>query len=293
MKLSLWQNLPNRKRILFLSLYVAGTTVLFLFLLFPGEAVRKFVEENSRRLYPELDIKVQSAGLSPFLWVVLKDIDFSCRGDAMARVDTLKVRPSISNIWGRRAAVFSSRIFGGVVRGRVEQGGSQDSPAVEARLFGVKVEELSLKDYLPTYTFTGELTGSLQWGRGADRSQGQADLVIKNGSIVLTEPAFGLERLDFDMLEASLSLESGRVVIMRFEVKGPQVAGVFTGDIMLRHPYENSVLKIKGAITPQASLIEQLGETFPVELFIKKTPGDDGFPVTVSGTIAAPRFSMR
>lgn len=301
MRLGFWENPPDRKKALFLMLYIAGITILFLFLRFPGEAVRGFVEENSRRLSPELAVAVQDAGLSPLLWVVLKDVTFSYQGDVVARADKFKARPSISNLWGRRAGVFSSRIFGGVVRGRLAKGGTQggskagpkDGLALEARFSGIRMDELPLKDYLPDYTLAGKLAGSLLWGSVDAKSPGQADLVVEEGGIVFTEPVFGLDRIDFDRLEASLTLSAGRVVIEKFEVKGPQVAGTLSGEIMLRHPYENSVLKIKGAVTPQAALIAKLGETIPVDMFIKKTPGADGFPVTISGTIAAPRFSMK
>lgn len=291
MRLRFWQNISDRGK--FLALYIVGATIFFLFVLFPGEAVRDFVEENSHRFYPEMRINVQDAGLSPLLWVVLKGVAFNYQGNTVARADYVKVRPALSTLWGRRGGAFSSRIFDGSVRGRLTRGKQKEGLVMEARLSKIDVASLPLKDCLSDYAFAGVLAGACQLETGQGRVLGQANLTIDKGNIAFAKPAFGLESLEVGAIEATLSLEAGKVILSRCEVKGPQVAGSFSGDIMLRQPYAKSVLKIKGFITPQAALIAKLGESFPVELFLKKTPGDKGFPVVISGTIDAPRFSMK
>lgn len=284
-------NWSDKRKILLYVLYIAGITTLFVFIRFPGDAVRKFVENNVQRLHPDVSMTVQSAGLSPLLKIRLKDCTLYYQGNVLAQAATLDVWPSLLSILGRPAVSFKARLFDGVVRGRLKR--EKDGTAyLTVRFKRLKMDKMGLENYFSRYLPAGIGQGEVSLDIGSDNIKGELIVLVENGDMAFKSPIFGLNNLELGTVDVTITMDDEKVIIERFEVNGPQVSASLTGDIRVRSPYTDSVVAISGFLTPQSSLIAQLSKTFPVETLLKKPPDKNGFPVKISGTIGAPNYSM-
>jgi type II secretion system protein N len=283
--------LSGKKKIFLYAFYIVGVTMVFIFIRFPGEAVRDFVENNVQRLHPDVSLAVDAAGLSPLFKIRLKNCTLYYQGTPAVQARTLDVRPSLLSLLGIPACSFKARLFDGVMQGHFKRD-KDGTVHLDTRFKDLKAEKMGLERYFTRYLPSGTCRGDAAVDIEANNIRGKLAVVLENGEMTFQSPVFGLNGLDLGTMDVVMAMDGKKVTIERFDVNGPQVTGSFTGDIRLQIPYANSAVTINGFITPQSSLIAKLGEAFPMEMLLAKTPGKNGFPVTVAGTLAQPAYSM-
>ncbi len=283
----------NRRKIFFYGCYVLGAALFFIFVRFPGDTIRDWVEENSQQLYPGVELKIaEPARLGPLLGIIFTDCAFSYQDHEVLSVNNLKIRFSVWSLLGDPAVSFRMGLSEGIVRGRYKRT-KEGTVGVEAEFFDLRLGMIRLPDHLSGYSLAGTGAGDFTLELEAGHMAGRLALGLKEGRVGLAASVFGLKEVDFDTVEAVLIVETGKVRLERLQITGRQVTGEFSGNIIVREPYSDTVLNISGFVTPRSSLIKKMGEDFPVELFIKNTTEKKGLPVRITGTAAQPEFSMQ
>ena len=147
---------------------------------------------------------------------------------------------------------------------------------------------------MTNYTISGVLNGTVAVNGGQhSESTARAILDVSQCTVNLLSPLFSLDKLVFSRIEAELTMNSGRVLINKCDLRGEELDGRISGTLHLQDPYEKSSLNLSGVLRPHAELIARIKQTIPVDLFSGKNIQRAGLPFTVHGTIENPGFSLR
>ena len=124
---------------------------------------------------------------------------------------------------------------------------------------------------------TGLLEGNLKVDAKGRNTQADSDLILTDISVALANPLLGIETINFDKIEADLTNTVRRIEIKACTMKGQDLDGEFTGNILVRRPFEKSILNLNGFLNPQAAFIKKAGSDLPLDMLMKNAPGEKGF----------------
>jgi type II secretion system protein N len=280
-------------------LYIAFTAVMavvFLYLLFPADSLRAYIQAQIEKNAP--DVAVEIGQVSATFPPGLKLANILCEYQELTLVtaNQATVRPALLKLLGSEKVVnFNVDTSGGRIDGRgAMQVGKQSAVSVEAEIDRLALQEIAALRAIPDYIITGLLSGKVTYRATQGRSgNGEADLVATDARLELVNPMFGLESLNFTSVEAQLNLSPRRLQLRRCNLKGNEVDGEISGSVMLRTPMDQSRLNLSGVLRPHAEFMAKLQTTLPVALLGGKNIGQKGLPFRITGTIDKPGFSLR
>jgi len=280
-------------------LYIAFTIVMgvvFLYLLFPSDTLRAYIETQIQQNAPDVSVEIGqvSAAFPPGLNLV----NILCEYQELPLVTAslATVRPALLKLLGsEKVANFKIETSEGRVDGRaIMRTGKQTVLALDAHIDGVALQEIAGLRAIPDYIISGLLSGKLDYKATPGRSgSGSADLLATDAKLELINPMFGLESFSFASIEAQLNLSPRRLQLRRCNLKGNEVDGSISGSVMLRTPMGQSRLNLSGVLRPHADFMAKLQTTLPVALLGSKNLGQKGLPFRITGTIDQPGFSLR
>jgi len=274
-------------------LYLIAATVLFAYWLFPEDEVREFVEDGASRVNPYINIDINEVSPSFPPGVKFSDISFSYQGDPIADPDYIRVRPGLFSLLGKSPLFFyKSAVFGGVIDGDVRLIDNR-AANTDVRISGLQLEGINFLTLFSEHRIKGLINGVMKFESADSDVQAESALVFSNIIITLASPVLGIGTIEFDTIEADLSATPRRVEVKACTLKGQEIEGEFTGNILVRQPLQMSMLNLRGFLKPQAALIKKVGDTLPLDVLMKKESGDKGFPIRLRGTFQEPRYSFR
>jgi type II secretion system protein N len=273
------------------TLYALLLTGLFLYFLFPADAVERFLVNRFKRNVPgaELIIGEVRPALPPGLVMTPVGV---VRADApLVRLDRLRVTPALLSLIGDRpTADVSVRAFGGRLDGTVSlvrTNGGARAQAAEAAFDGLDLSEVDALELLSPHPVTGRLSGEARY----DGGDGSALLTVTDGGVTFQEPLFNVDSLHFARIEARLRIAGGRTLTLEeCTLTGNQVGGALSGTLTLDRPLESSVLNLEGELRPHPALIASLGEG--AAMLLRQNRGQNAIPFSIRGPIGSPRFSL-
>lgn len=273
--------------------------MIFLILLFPEDAVRTFIEKNIKRVDPALSLEIGGLGLGVFPpGIRLSEPAVYYENRFVIQPDGAAFSPVVSTIFGGKPAFrFKIRVFDGVVQGRCRLDCNADNQGhagtLDAKISGIDLGTLKelkeLLDYPLSGTIDGRVTGTIN---GA-AYQFSSEFSVKELGVIFEPPLMGMDKLTFKTVEAELAGDEQSLTVNRCVARGGQMDVEFTGDIRLRRPYPESVLDLEGFVKPHSDFVKKLGKILPLDLIIRKNPGQKGYPVRIDGTVSAPGVSIQ
>lgn len=273
--------------------YLMAATVLFYFWLFPEAEVREFIERGAGRINPDLSIGVGDVRPSFPPSFIFRDVSLSYKGDPVADPAYIRVTPGLFSLFGRSPLFsFKSGISGGIIHGDCQFMEDRGAHA-DVRVSGLKLENIDFLRAMSQHRLSGLLGGTLKVKSDGADIQSDSNIVLSDITVTLAQPVLGMQAMQFDAVEADLSTTPRRIEIKACTMKGQEVAGEFTGHILVRQPYEKSLLNLNGFLKPQAAFIKKAGMSLPVETFMKNEPGEKGFPVRLTGSFQSPEIVFR
>lgn len=286
------------RSVIFYTVYALAAVALFIYYLFPGEAVKAYVVRQFGERQPgyTLSIDTVEPAFPPGLTFGKLAVD---RDELrFGAVDRLRLSPNPVSIFGSNPKVaFNGDVGDGTVNGvltLVKRDGNTAPTALEAKIQSVRLENTEFFSALAPITVKGLLNGTIEYTETADGATGAANLVISAGGVASAEPLFRplpLRDLTFNEIHGKFSLEEGRSLkVETFEAKGSEANGTVSGTILLRQPLNRSVLNLNGTLKPHPSLIAKLGNMVTM-LFGNKA--GQAIPFTLGGTMENPKFSMK
>jgi len=285
--------MTGRRKIILTVLYALAAGVLFLFLLFPDAAVKTALVRGVENINPAARLTVGDVAPVFPPGLKLKDVTVSYRDKVVAGPDYIRLTPAWFSLLGESPRlVFKTGVFAGVIDGQGRF--TEDRLAgADVRISGVRLESIQYVNHLSPHRLSGAVNGDLRLTSKRGEIQGTSQLRLSGTTVTLAAPVLDMAVVQFDDIQADLVLSSRRVEIKSCVFDGQDLDGEFSGNILLRNPFQNSLLNLKGSIKPQAGLIKRAGNTLPIEFLMKSEPGDKGFPVRLTGTFQEPRIAFR
>lgn len=277
--------------------YVIAVTMVFLYYLFPSDALETYMAHHVSRLWPAFQVKTGT--ITPSLPPGLKvDHPVLYRDQqAIADADWLKFVPAWLTLFSAEKEVrIRGGAYEGALTGRILLSGLDASPAVDLDLVfgGIQVDQIPSISAFITHTITGEAAGKLRFNNLESHSgNGKLEITVTDSSLSLNPPVLEIRELNFNSIDLEADLADGRVRISRFDVKGREANITASGTIVLREPLDASAVNISGKILPHPSFIRNLSGMVPSGLITERSISSGGIPFRISGTVVQPGFSLR
>ena len=277
------------------TIYLVAITVFFLYTAFPGETIRQFVNTAgaSRRQMVAVSVQQVSPRLPP--GIVLKDVRLSRHDTTLLQMARLTLTPGyLALATGTLAIHFSGDVHGGSASGDIRSIGS-DLPEIAIRFAAIDLAQLGIiKAAAPERAVTGRINGQC---RIVAQPGGAVRIAIETmgteATVGLLLPIGSIRSIPFDSLNITASVTGKTVAISSCAWKSALLAGSLSGRIGLQEPAGESTIALSGEVFPQQDLIRKLGEPLASRLFPGHRRRQNGFRITVTGTVEKPGFDIK
>lgn len=275
--------------------YTVAVVLFLLWFLFPTDSFRVWLQNQLENSHPELEWKVKELRLAWPLSIVAAGIQAA---DAEAEkpliyVEEVKVRPdfnAIKELTNKYSFKYRLNSLNGSVIGTlsVEREGRMIDCSGQIKEMQVGgLEEFWRK---AGRTVKGKMSGTFDYAgewQNLVSGQLQADLVMKDGSIELLQPVMGLEKLDFNQLNSSLSSKNQVVTMTGGKIESTLFAVDFSGNVTMNDNLLDSSLDINGSFEPRPELFGNLQDAAMVKL-VKDQLRDGKLSFKVTDTLMTP-----
>jgi type II secretion system protein N len=243
-----------KKKELWFTVYGIFITIVFLYLLFPGELVKSRLEDSTN----VSGFMIKSASLHPALPLGIKLKNVSISSQTLEFVlfqgELLDLQLNLSSFFRKNTYIgLTGRAYEGSFDGcvgLVSMAKVYLPVEVILNFENIDIGKYSLFKSDPGKSFTGRARGTLTYitdeaGRSAS---GTLTLFFKKGSYPLAEPFLGVTRIDFDRGEIQAQLKNGIFNLEKLETFGPQINCFLKGEITPAADFRNSQLNLSGTI---------------------------------------------
>ncbi len=256
-----------------------------LYLSFPAEVIREYLEGSTSRLAPALGLKVH--GVRPVLpfGLKLENADLSLKEMpefSVFSADSFMVMPSMRSLTLRRPAFrLDCEAYGGNIQGVISlQTFSLKGPVQsEIEIIDVRLDQYPQLEKWLQGELTGTMSGTVVYvcsaGEFIDGS-GEGNFSILDSSLQLAQPFLGMESIHFGRIDAQMVMEKQRISLVRFDFSGEEIEGSVSGDINLAPNLANSKLDLTVEVKEFSSMLKNRGD----------------FRISISGTVAQPLVSF-
>lgn len=277
--------------------YALVVAALFLYLLFPDQAVKAYMENRLAAIDPSLSMTTETMRptLSPGL--KMTGVDLNHDSVRLAHFTDARVAPDLTTLLKeKKQARFQARVAGGTIQGHTIMAGTGASGhlQVETDLSQIRIEQIDAVKMNDRFTLSGVLKGHVTHNGGrspAGATSGR--LTVSGMHIALKAPFFGISEVVMDTTDAEFSANRQNLRLKALTFNGPMVEGKITGTIELKRPLGKSRLNLTGNAKPQPELFARLQETIPQGIVNTRTLGTRGLTFKVRGSIDNPDVSMR
>lgn len=283
------------KTILLYAGVAFAALAVFLYLRFPSEMIRELISTQVSQSAPGVEMEIQT--LSPNLpsGVTMTNVDLTYQNQLLftAEEANIKARPS-TLIRDQKTISYTLLINGGRIKGHA-QFRTKDVQGIDIRAIfnSIQLKNIPAIKAFSGYDVTGILDGSMNIS-GSDRNDAsQTAFSVSECTIELIQPLFGLEKLNFQLIEVELDMRGPRVIIKKFDLNGEEVDGRISGSLMVRKPYGQTRLNLSGVLKPQPDFSAKLAKMIPVALLSGTNIQRKGIPFKITGTIDRPGYSLR
>jgi type II secretion system protein N len=285
------------KKWMIYTLYTAAVTLVFLYYLFPTEAVTAYINHRISKSMPGLQVSADRIRPSfppglKFNTLVLLDAD-----RPIISADRLKITPAYSTILSTEKSFhLTGDSCGGHLKGTAQISGIVKNTGLSLDLAfeELKIDRIQgLHEWVPP-KLSGMAEGSFRFSSTPPPfGKGSAEITVSGCGLDFNPSLWGITQLRFNSIESAIELNGRRVFLKRLDVKSEQVSGKASGFLNLEVPVKKSRLNLSGYVMPQPGFIRSLGDLFPIDLFMDKSNRNRGVPFQISGTIEQPDFRLK
>jgi len=273
------------------------TVMVFLYLLFPNEAVRAYVDNRLAGIDPTLTITADTIRPTLSFAVNMRGVDLMRNGSKILHIDQARLSPALSTLFkDQKRVAFKATLADGKVDGRLflEGNGPSAKLRMETDLSGIRLERVPALETLTRFTLDGPLSGRLTHDGGRSPG-GQVNGLLTAPAlrITLKAPVFGITEMTMDQTEADFSINGQTLRLKSLTFEGPMMEGKLNGSIEIENPIGRSRLMLNGNVKPRPELFARLQETIPQGIINPRTLGTRGINFRVFGTIDNPDATMR
>ncbi len=282
-------------------LFAAVTSGLFLYICFPSEAVREYLEGSASGFDPSLALSIDKLRLAFPFTLRLENPDLGLKeshGISLFKADSFVLRPSMRSLALRRPAFwFHCRAYAGEIQGVIAlKRFSLEGPfESDIEIAGVRLGQSPfLKEWLRR-DLTGAMSGTITYvcsRRNYLWGSGKGNFSILDGSLRFAQPFLGIESLDFHRIDARIAIEKQEISLAHFEFKGKQMEGKASGTIHLNTNFPKSSLNLRLTVKPLSNFLTDEGTFFDAAKFLTQRLTEGNITIAIRGTVARPRINF-
>ena len=289
----------NSKKRLLYFIYIIAITALFIYYLFPSDAVKKHLAFNFNKTNPNFNIKIDFIKPAFPPGLTLYNVSLYHLTDLLFDVKQIKIIPDLLSFFGTKTTFsFKGKAYEGILEGNgalIKKPGIKNMDGhkiiVKTKLYGINIKNISTIQRLAGREITGILDGSFLFNNRESTGTLRADIHISDCEVELLLPVFNLKSVTFTDIKTKAVINNEKIQVNECIVKGNQADGRISGSVNVKNPPGQSVLNLTGTIKPNQKFIENLQKSFPVKLLLKT--GEGGLPIRLYGTIDQPCFSLK
>jgi type II secretion system protein N len=295
------KKMPRYKTWLGYVLFATVVSIMFLYVCFPSDAVREYLEGSVNRLSPALALRLRQVAPALPFGLRFEDADLSLKerpGILLFKADSFVLMPSVRMLALRGPAFrFACTAYGGKVQGAIAfktfsfQGPFQS----DVEMTDVRLGEYPhLREWLKR-ELTGTMSGSVTYaGSPGDFPQGsgKADVSVLDGTVRFAQPFLGVESVSFQRIDARMVLEKQEISLARFDFKGKDVEGDASGTVRLNPNFPRSTLDLSVTVKTASTFLTDEGGLFSPGTFLGKRLQEGDFKIHIRGTVAQPRIDF-
>ena len=278
-------------------LFAIVAAAAFLYLLFPGETVKAYIDTRLAAMDPSLSMRIASVRPALPAAVAFDDIDLVREGVRLIHVDRARLAPLFGTLFKPEKRLKCEAALGeGNVMGWLILLG-EDAPnrmRAEAELNSIRLESIQALSAVDRFSLKGPLNGRLSHD-GGQAPYGKASGLLNAPGLTITlkSPLFGIGEVVLDKTEADFSLTGKTLRLKSLTFDGALVEGKINGRIDIEAPFGLSQLRLNGNLKPKPDLFARLQETLPEGMINQRTLGTRGMNFRINGTVDNPDVSMR
>jgi len=256
--------------------------LFFLYLRFPGDAVRDYLKAAAGARYPEALFFVDSIApvIPPGVSFTNITLAFRERPEATLHADSLTFSPGwLKVLQGKAALKASASLYGGEFRGGGEPAKtfSLEGPfSATGRFEGIKLEKCLMLQSSLSRQFSGTLKGAFTAsgvGGPLKNVAGKIDASVSNGSYQLLETLAGFDKIAFSRIDLKAELKNGALKVSNITVNGDKLRITLKGNILLADKIAESRMDLTGSLELQGL-------------------GGRRMPITITGVFGKPTMKM-
>ncbi|MBN1276774.1 MAG: type II secretion system protein GspN [Deltaproteobacteria bacterium] len=291
--------ISRNKRYFFYGIYSVILLIALLYIRFPSDAFKEYLQETSSRVSPEnvlivgevkpafpAGIKLLGTGLSPKENSDKKYFSAS----------RIIIRPRIwACLTGGLNLNFLGDVNEGLLKGSVNfrknRIGGPFETSIEIK--GMHVDGASLPSSFTGFDLNGILSGVLSFQTENEQiitGTGEADISISEGRIILSNPILIFNSIEFDDLSIKCVMEKEKLRLIHFRLKGQDMTGTLSGEIDLRSNILKSAIDISGAIELSPGFFKNRKDSSDFIRHFRQLIKNGRLSFVLTGNIGEPRF---
>jgi type II secretion system protein N len=274
--------------------YIIFVTLVFLYYLFPTEAMTAYVNYRLADFLPEFHLTVGQMRPSFPPGLKLNSAQLYRKNSELIKADQFTIRPQYLTLFSRtKSFVLNGSLNDGSISGTAEVARGKSLLNIDLSVAQVEISSIPVVKEMMPHSLSGVINGNLVFNNQPPNGIGKADFILSNCMVDFKPAFFGMNQLKMDSITAKGELADRVLKIETVEVKGRELNGKATGTMTLRNPIMQSAINISGQVTPTPVLMKNLSDILPIDGFAQDKEASAGIPFKISGTIESPNFSLK
>jgi len=237
------------------TIYGMLITAVILYLRFPSDSAGRYIKSIVESSNPDVMLSFDSvkACFPPGIRLHSLSVGLKDKPGSTLKADVAKIRPALLNLLsGKLALLLNANAYEGHIKADIDFANrfSCKGPVrVNAELDKINIGKCAYIKAASSRKIDGRLGGTMSYNgkwNGLINGTGSARLVLLDGNIQLLGDIFGLNEVNFDKMEADMTLKNRTLKITVLDVTGKQLSGSFKGNVFLDRDIMQSRLAIKG-----------------------------------------------
>ena len=290
----------NAKRYFLYASYIIAVFIFFLYILFPSDAVKKYIENRLGGINPDLAILIDHINPAFPPGVRLNTVSFYYIRSLMLDAETIKIVPGFFSLFSSNTTFsFKGVVYDGIINGKADIGNNTGHIKMDANLSGIQIEDIPALENLAgiekeKYEVAGILNGIINYSNSKDSGRVmEAKLGISDCRVKLKDPVFNHENFTFSKVETDLATARKRLQIKNCTIEGDKVNASFTGSIHTKKNLGASTLNLNGEIKLKPLFFQNSNKNVLASIFSEKMSGNNSFFLKIGGTFNNPEFTLK
>ena len=281
-------------------LYAVIITAGLLYLRFPSEVIKDYLETRGERSNSPFELSVGQVSPSLPFGLKLQETQISQSANPnkiIFRADRLSIRPTIRTLFmGKLNLSFEALAYDGELKGYAHFDEKSLTPPFSA---SIVLKDISMGKYdlrsLIGRHLEGRLNGTVDYNGKNNlliEGRGEADLRLSDGRLELLRPILSLDSIDFSQVFIKMALQNRKISLTQVALEGPNMRGTLSGIISLQKEIGKSRLDLRGTIEPFSDFFKSLPGTRDVVKLFQRRLKRGTLTFIIRGTLTEPSIQF-